>query len=286
MAATHLCKSPSLASRKFTVYLTDLAIKILISKVSWGWEGGEGVKQLEHPPAYPAAPRWGSRGHSPPRAAGNTHPRRLLGARRGRRRGRTVGTLGGRHAHTGVRGGGAGNSPRPPPRPFLPSWGRGSPEVGLGELLHVELLIRERGQVDVADRGEHVAWGGSRGWGWGVSWGAAGAPTPPPCACRAQQTSKDPTRDTGNPPFPFPGLTALHPARGTSPLRCLGPPTPAGDPPQFTLPALQGPSRPVKSTHPHPPPQDTGNLPPLPGSLPCPSLGSWGRTAPHAGGGE
>jgi hypothetical protein len=31
----YLCKSPSLASRKFTVYFTDLAIKIRISNVSW-----------------------------------------------------------------------------------------------------------------------------------------------------------------------------------------------------------------------------------------------------------
>lgn len=31
----YLCKSPSLASKKFTVYLTDLAIRIRMSNVSW-----------------------------------------------------------------------------------------------------------------------------------------------------------------------------------------------------------------------------------------------------------
>ena len=58
-----------------------------------------------------------------------------------------------------------------------------SPEVGFGELLHVELLVCERRQVDVADGGEHIACGGGRlggrqrggglgasegtEWGWG-----------------------------------------------------------------------------------------------------------------------
>lgn len=36
------------------------------------------------------------------------------------------------------------------------SWAaQSSPEVCLGELLHVKLLICERGQVDVADSWEH-----------------------------------------------------------------------------------------------------------------------------------
>ena len=49
-------------------------------------------------------------------------------------------------------------------------WGRGangavgpmgvSPEVGFGELLHVELLVCERRQMDVPDGGEHIAYGG------------------------------------------------------------------------------------------------------------------------------
>lgn len=30
-----------------------------------------------------------------------------------------------------------------------------SPEVGLGELFHVELLVCEGGQVDVTNSGEH-----------------------------------------------------------------------------------------------------------------------------------
>lgn len=34
MVAGYLCKSPSLASKKFTVYLTDLAIRIRMSNVS------------------------------------------------------------------------------------------------------------------------------------------------------------------------------------------------------------------------------------------------------------
>lgn len=37
-------------------------------------------------------------------------------------------------------------------------WGAHSPEVGLGELLHVELLVREGCQVDITNGGEHVSW--------------------------------------------------------------------------------------------------------------------------------
>lgn len=33
-----------------------------------------------------------------------------------------------------------------------------SPEVGLGELLHVELLVCERSQVDITNGGEHFTW--------------------------------------------------------------------------------------------------------------------------------
>lgn len=39
--------------------------------------------------------------------------------------------------------------------PLSPEWLKGSPEVCLGELLHVKLLICERGQVDVPDSREH-----------------------------------------------------------------------------------------------------------------------------------
>lgn len=72
LGVPHLCKSPSLASKKFTVYLTDLAIKIRMSKVSWGKGGGLGVGALL---ARPEPPQSGSLtpahrgGHSPPRAA-------------------------------------------------------------------------------------------------------------------------------------------------------------------------------------------------------------------------
>lgn len=42
--------------------------------------------------------------------------------------------------------------------PLYPTLFPSSPEVGLGELLHVELLICEGGQVDVTDGGEHFTW--------------------------------------------------------------------------------------------------------------------------------
>ena len=43
-------------------------------------------------------------------------------------------------------------------RPSLARLSPSSPEVGLGELLHVELLVCEGGQVDVTDGGEHFTW--------------------------------------------------------------------------------------------------------------------------------
>lgn len=33
-----------------------------------------------------------------------------------------------------------------------------SPEIGLGELFHVELLICERGQMDITNGGKHFTW--------------------------------------------------------------------------------------------------------------------------------
>lgn len=63
---------------------------------------------------------------------------------------------GGSEGSAGGRGRGRDRHPLSP--------GLDSPEIGLGELLHVELLIREWGQVDVADRWEHVPWlGGAEG---------------------------------------------------------------------------------------------------------------------------
>lgn len=41
---------------------------------------------------------------------------------------------------------------------FIPSLVLFLPEVGFGELLHVQLLICEGGQVDISNSGEHFTW--------------------------------------------------------------------------------------------------------------------------------
>lgn len=40
-----------------------------------------------------------------------------------------------------------------------------SPEVGLGELLHVELFICEGREVDITNGREHISWEAGRGTG-------------------------------------------------------------------------------------------------------------------------
>lgn len=72
-----------------------------------------------------------------------------------------------------------------------------SPEVGLGELFHVELLVREGCQVDVTDGGEHVSW-------------ERGAGRVPVSGWDIPQGLGEPLRGPGPPTLGLPGLSFIH----------------------------------------------------------------------------
>lgn len=143
--------------------------------------------------------------HSPLQAAGNTHPQRHLGGLTGPLHGRMAGTC--RKPPTPiVRSPAAerqvGNLSSFPAGPcpaqvfqvllrIRKKRGRAipekaghaghSPEVGLSELLHVELFIREGREVDITNGREHVSWEARRvlaSW-WDILQGLAEPPKGP-----------------------------------------------------------------------------------------------------------
>lgn len=117
--------------------------------------------------------------HSPLQAAGNTHPQRHLGGLTGLLHGRKAGTC--RKPPTPTERSPAaerqvGSLSSLPAGPYpaqvfqvllkkrkkrgraIPEKAGHSPEVGLSELLHVELFIREGREVDITNGREHVSW--------------------------------------------------------------------------------------------------------------------------------
>lgn len=141
--------------------------------------------------------------YSPQQVAESTHPQQRLGGLTGPLHGRMAGTCGNSQPHPEVTGSKRGRwsyllsflagphlahvlqillrgkrkdrRGKGPPEDWVhPQAGRPhglagtprahSPEVGFGELLHVELFIGEGCEVDVTNGGEHVSWE----WGGGA----------------------------------------------------------------------------------------------------------------------
>lgn len=153
--------------------------------------------------------------HSPPQAAGNTRPLQRLGGPTGPLRGRTAGTCRKPPPRTAwspvaEAGGAACLLSRPVfqvllrmrakssrASPEMAGRPEHSPEVGLGELLHVELFIREGCEVDVTNGGEHVSWEWGAGRGAGIRVGLPAGPG---------RTSKGPQDPQ---PWAFPAFPSL-----------------------------------------------------------------------------